>query len=411
MSVQPGDEFADTHPLPPPALPLAGAQGPAAMPPAIPSEPRPATIEFTGSGSEYFRIWIVNLLLILVTLSLYLPFARARRLRYFHANTLVHGHALGFHGDPWKMLRGHLLVIALFGSYALANRFSPSAGGIAVLVLAALWPALWHASMRFRLANTSWRGLRMRFTGSLGGAYLALLPALPVALVLAATAIAGQPGVEPSPALGVAVGLAFLAMLVLSPLALARTKRYQHSHYALAGETTAFTARIRSFYGLWLRTALVSLLPFAVMLVLIAAGMAVGMAGARGRAPSAAAIGMISVGVMLFYLLMFILMQPYFVSRLQNLVWGHTASPQVHFASALHLRRLSLLTLKNLVLMALTLGLYRPFAVVDTARLRLQSITVTLSGDVEQWIGAAPGGAHDAAGDAAGDLLGVDLGM
>lgn len=411
MSDRPDNDFADTQPLPPPTHPALSVPAAGAMPAPTGVMSSSATIEFTGSGSEYFRIWIVNLLLTLVTLSLYAPFARARRLRYFHANTRVHGHALGFHGDPWKMLRGHLLVLAFFGSYGLANRFSPTAGGVAVLVLAALWPALWHASMRFRLANTSWRGLRMRFSGSLGDAYLALLPALPVALVFAATAIAGQPGTEPSPKLGMAMGLAFLAMLVLSPLALARTKHYQHSHYALAGQATRFTARIRSFYGLWLRTTLVSLLPFAVMLVLIGAGMAIGMAGTRGRAPSAAAIGMISVGVLLFYLLLFILMQPYFVSRLQNLVWNHTASPQVRFASELRLRQLSLLTLKNLLLMGLTLGLYRPFAVVDTVRLRLQSITVTLGGDVEQWVGGQAGGGHDATGDAAGDLLGVDLGM
>jgi Bacterial protein of unknown function (DUF898) len=38
-------------------------------------------VRFTGSGSEYFRIWIVNLLLMLVTLSLYYPWAKVRRLR------------------------------------------------------------------------------------------------------------------------------------------------------------------------------------------------------------------------------------------------------------------------------------------------------------------------------------------
>ena len=34
-------------------------------------------ISFTGSGSEYFRIWIVNLLLTFVTLGLYYPWAKA----------------------------------------------------------------------------------------------------------------------------------------------------------------------------------------------------------------------------------------------------------------------------------------------------------------------------------------------
>ncbi len=46
-------------------------------------------IEFTGSGSEYFRIWIVNLLLMFVAFGLYDPWAKVQRLRYFYAHTLV----------------------------------------------------------------------------------------------------------------------------------------------------------------------------------------------------------------------------------------------------------------------------------------------------------------------------------
>ena len=41
---------------------------------------------------------------------------------------------------------------------------------VAGIALAALWPALWQSSLRFRLANTSWRGLRFRFTGDLADA-------------------------------------------------------------------------------------------------------------------------------------------------------------------------------------------------------------------------------------------------
>ena len=75
-----------------------------------PPAPQPLTIQFTGSGSEYFRIWIVNLLLIIVTLGIYFAWAKVRRLRYFMGNTLVDGQPLGFHGDPKKMFKGYLLV-------------------------------------------------------------------------------------------------------------------------------------------------------------------------------------------------------------------------------------------------------------------------------------------------------------
>ena len=39
-------------------------------------------IRFSGSGSEYFRIWIVNLLLTIVTLGIYYPWAKVRQTRY-----------------------------------------------------------------------------------------------------------------------------------------------------------------------------------------------------------------------------------------------------------------------------------------------------------------------------------------
>jgi uncharacterized membrane protein YjgN (DUF898 family) len=35
-------------------------------------------VEFSGSGGEYFRVWIVNVLLSVVTLGFYTPFARRR---------------------------------------------------------------------------------------------------------------------------------------------------------------------------------------------------------------------------------------------------------------------------------------------------------------------------------------------
>jgi Bacterial protein of unknown function (DUF898) len=38
---------------------------------------------FTGAGGEYFRIWIVNVMLSVVTFGIYSAWAKARRLQYF----------------------------------------------------------------------------------------------------------------------------------------------------------------------------------------------------------------------------------------------------------------------------------------------------------------------------------------
>ena len=143
----------------------SGLEAPGTIQAQHPEQHHLLPIEFTGSGSEYFRIWIVNVLLTLLSLGLYFPWAKVRRMRYFHANTLVGGDALDYHADPKKMFKGYVLVGLMFGLYSVAGSFSPMAGLVALLIVAALWPALFKSAMQFRLANTSWRGLRFAFEG------------------------------------------------------------------------------------------------------------------------------------------------------------------------------------------------------------------------------------------------------
>jgi uncharacterized membrane protein YjgN (DUF898 family) len=395
-------------------------------------EPQHLDIRFTGSGSEYFRIWIVNLLLSVVTLSLYLPFAKARRLAYFQGNTVVGGHALGFHGDPWKMFRGYLLVLALGITYSVGSRMSPVAAIVALAAMVMVWPALWRAAMQFRAANTSWRGVRMRFLGSLGGAYGAMLPAfLPAVFIVLASLTLGEarhPG-QPGPpgaaeqAMAMAIGLIMLASMALGPWFMARIKRYQHNHYGYAAEQTRLGASTIHFYGLALKmagvgllvTALALIIGFAVVavgggLALIAAVFSKGGPGEAGPGGMFAFV-MVIVAVGLFYLTLFSVSGPYLTSRTQNLVWGTTASAHLQFRSDLRFWPLLKVTLINLVLTVLTLGLYRPFAAVATARLRLQALSLVVSDDVNQWVQADASSMNDATGDLAGDFFGFDVGL
>lgn len=371
------------------------------------NEPEQAlALQFTGSGSEYFRIWVVNLLLSIVTLTLYTPFARARRLTYFYANTRVGGHALGFHGNPWKMLRGHLLVLALSGAYVLASTLSPLVGGVALLVFALVWPALWRASLQFRLANTSWRGLRMGFDGSLAGCYQAMAPfMLPsVLLGLAASLGAGLAVTDGQPPNTWVLALLAVPVLLL-PWGLALTKRYQHGGYTFASEAGRLDAGTAAFYLWALKVLGIALLLGAVVLGLF-------FAGATGGVKGAGVFSVVMVALaMLVYLLFFVLLGPYAVASLQNLVWGRTASRRLRFASHLRAWPYMLLTTKNLLLTALTLGLYRPFAAVAATRMRLQAVSVHARGDLDQWVERATRRSADVTADAAGDFFGIDLGL
>lgn len=387
----------------------------AAVSPSPDRGARVLDIRFTGSGSEYFRIWAVNLLLTLVTLGLYLPFAKARRIRYFYANTLVDGQALSFHGDPWKMFRGFLLLVLLMGSYSAAGHFSPVAAIVAFLILCAVWPALWRASLQFRLGNTSWRGLRMRFEGSLAGAYRACLPSyLPAIAIVVGVTLMGPEAAEPgsegaglTPAVMLyAVGA--LCMVLLAPWSLALFKRYQHNGYRIAGQHSRVQLSGGQVYLLALKLVGMSLLPLAltVAIIAVAAGAAKFMGLPRGLAAA-----VLTAGIVLGYVVYFAMMAPYGAARLQNLVWSGTRSEALVFHSRLSFRALFGLTLKNWVLTLLTLGLYRPFAAVATARLRLEVVGVDCDGDPLDWVAAANTGHEDATGDIAGDFFGIDMGL
>ncbi len=380
--------------------------------------PRQLRIQFSASGSEYFRIWIVNLLLIVVTLGFYLPFAKARRLRYFYANTAIAGEPLAFHGDPWKMFRGYLLMLVLFAAYGLSGHVSGWATLIAFLILGLLWPALWRSSLRFRLANTSWRGLRFGFQGTLAGAYQAMLPFfVPGLIVVAASAWALDGVAQDDQAamaagmakMGIWFGLAGLLSLLLLPWAFWLLKRYQHAGYRYANQQARFEVGAWAFYKLGLKIIGLSLLAFGSFFLL----MMVMLPAAGSLLRGAGQAGAVGVGLLfaVAYVTLLSLIGAYMAARLQNLCWKGTSSQALRFDSQLGVTPLTSLMMKNLLLIVITLGLYRPFAVVAVARMRLQAVSVDSLEDPDGWHVAALRDGESASGEMAGDFFGFDLGL
>jgi uncharacterized membrane protein YjgN (DUF898 family) len=69
-------------------------------------------------------------------------------------------------------------------------------------------------------------------------------------------------------------------------------------------------------------------------------------------------------------------------ARLQNLLWTGTRSQQLVFLSRLSARSLGWLNLKSGLLTIVTLGMYRPFAVVASTRLKLHAVRIGQYGDL-----------------------------
>ena len=384
---------------------MPSGAGDSSAPPQEAPSVRRLDLRFTGSGSEYFRIWIVNLLLTLVTLTLYWPFARARRLVYFHRNTLLGTDALGFHADPWKMFRGYLLMLALGGVYWGVSRFVPALKWLPLLVMAALWPLLWRSSLFFRLSNTSWRGVRFGFAGSVGMAYRVMLPLLlPMMLLVLAGSFVEAPDLAQKSWIQtffVLTGGLTVVFLLGLPWLMARLSAYQHSGYVFTRERSSLETKqiIGGLYLIGLK-----IFGIALLLVLLAGLLAAAAGAGAGKSGVLVILG-------LFYVVIPLVLLPYFQARVQNLLWGQTRSEQIEIHSELHFTDLFKVNALNWLLIVVTLGLYWPFAAVRTARVRLQALAVEVHGDVDTWVAEAPQRPGGVLGDAAGDALGLDMGL
>ncbi|ABS26862.1 YjgN family protein [Anaeromyxobacter sp. Fw109-5] len=378
--------------------------------PAPPPRPQPLPIRFTGSGGEYFRIWIVNLLLVLLTLGIWSAWAKVRKTRYFWSNTQLAGAAFQYHGSPGAILRGRLLAGAFFVAYSVAGRISVTAGLVAGAVLMLLAPWFFYKSMRFKLANTSWRGLRFGFDSTVGQAYAVLAPAVVLGVLFLGSLATMQriaPGEKPN---FVPVLLAELALFTLWPWLHARVKAYQHGRARYGNLAFELEPSTGAFYGVYGKTFLFALPLFVLFGIAIA-----GVFAATGRVedPGAVKRALVPIVVVTYAMLLvaYAFAGAFFTARLQRLVWTRTHGGPLRFSTSVTARGFMRVWLVNGVLTLLTVGMYWPWAAVAIARYRLECMTVEASAPVEAIAAGSLPAEGSATGEGAVDLFGWDLGL
>lgn len=131
--------------------------------------------EFNGRAGEFFRIWIVNVVLTMLTLGIYAAWAKVRTMRYFYGNTLLDGKPFDFTGNPIAILKGNLIFGGLFIIYIVSGAIFPPLALLVILVIMLLAPWLIQKAMRFRAHNTMHRNVRFNFRGTVSDAYTCFL--------------------------------------------------------------------------------------------------------------------------------------------------------------------------------------------------------------------------------------------
>lgn len=124
-------------------------------------------IVFSGKAGEYFRIWIVNVLLSIVTLGVYSAWAKVRRKRYFYGSTALAGSSFEYHADPKRILVGRIIVLVMYIVWLGISNFTPIVGGLILLVFVCIAPpVIINKSLKFNAVNSSYRNLRFNYSAS-----------------------------------------------------------------------------------------------------------------------------------------------------------------------------------------------------------------------------------------------------
>ncbi len=306
----------------------------------------PHLFTFTGSGSEYFRIWFVNLLLTLVTLGLFSPWAKVRSDHYFYANTWLDGHKFTYHADPWELMREWstpTLAALLWLNIYLCH---PMVAPLLAVAMLPIIPWLVVYSMRSRAKNSTYRYVQFHFDG---GYRDALGPFLlwPV--------------------------LALLSLGLLLPVAIYRQNAFLIGQSRFGKVRFSFNATLRHYYRLYLPP---------VLLVLTLAG-ALGYLYLQLPAPLSPQLRLLlPPGLVLGALLLV----TYLGAAGANLRYAGLSVEKQSFISRQRPLQLFVHRLKYLLLMLTTLGLAYPWLRVARARLRAESLALMAGQGFKEFI-------------------------
>ncbi|RXJ70549.1 hypothetical protein CS022_22980 [Veronia nyctiphanis] len=377
-------------------------------------------LAFHGRAGEFFGIWIVNIVLSVITLGIYSAWAKVRTKKYFYGNTELAGDRFDYHATPIQILIGRVIAFALFVTWIIVQNVSVTWTMIGLGAFLLALPLLARNNARFDARMTSYRNVRFNFTGSLVGAYIALLlrplllPAF-LAGIFYLSSLMGNIGI-------VFGGVCALVALVVGNAWIAQGTTSYFANGYLYGEQK-FNADITTgfFIKTYLLAALLSLglllvVGLTVFLLFSGAAMALFALFATGDTSAEGLNAAAVVGFFAIYGLFFLwglIVASFVAVRTRNYVFGqmHTQGEEsFQLGSEMTTGQYVWLTVSNFFAQVVTLGLARPWVLVRTTRY-LASVT-TVTGNMEALrVHDTADNADSALGDEVSQAFGVEIGL
>lgn len=359
---------------------------------------KPVELSFNGNAGEYFRIWIVNVLLSIVTLGVYSAWAKVRNKQYFYGNTLLDGSPFEYNASPMAILKGRMVVVAILIIYSITKYFYPLAEGLFLIAFFLALPWLVMRSMMFNARYSSYRNLNFSFEKNF------------------------------TSALKTFIGLGVLVPLTLGliyPYYMHAIQKYRVDNHGYGQFSFNFKSKVKSFYKYYL-------IAFFIMIAaIIAVGSVYGGAMAVFTAPNdpenmpelPSNVTTMIFGMMLIYFAAYFVAFAYIKTKVFNVVWdnttlnksvtGNTVAPNVPlmaFNGKLEFKKMFWIYFTNTVAIICSMGLLIPWAKVRLAKYRINNLNVSSIANLKV-ITAQQQDQVGTIGSEMGDILDIDIGM
>lgn len=339
-----------------PALPVTPAPEVPWWPTAPVDPPTPQfehRFVFDGQAGEYFRIWIVNLALTILTLGIYSAWAKVRTQRYFYGNTRLAGVPFEYLAKPLPILKGRLIAISIFVAYVVASQSSIILQLLLLLVLVVATPWLLVLGMVFRARYSAWRGLTFRFVPDYAEAYIRyMVMLLPLILTLG----------------------------LLYPWIQGKQKQFVVENHRYGGSWFRFLLDPGKFYIPYLIAWGVMTAWFMGVMMLMAGAMAAS-AVSSGTPDKESFMWITYVFITISYAGYFVVLA-FLKASLINLFYNHVELDGRRLQSRLRGKQLLWLYFSNTVAILLSLGLMIPWAMVRLARYRAECMSLFAMDDL-----------------------------
>ncbi len=357
-----------------------------------PIEPDYLPLKFSGSAKEYFRIWIVNLCLSLLTAGIFSAWAKVRKKRYFYSNLTLDGTSFQYLAKPIPILKGRVIAAVLFllyySSSHLLTVLFPYVLGAGIVI--APWVIVRSAA--FNARYSAYRNMNFRFEGS----------------YMEALKVISAWGIIPAIVIGTmfnwwgkywAAGVFYALFGLLFPWWLRRLKHFIVTKTSYGGRFGQFGATGGQFFKVY----------FVAGLIVAGFGIITGIAGAV----IFSVLENIQYASLFFIIPVYagyVLAFAYVQANITNTVWNQIDLGPVRFQSTLKSYDLSKLYLTNALGIIASAGLLIPWAVIRTLRYRADHTKVMHEAELTDFRGSEAATVQ-AAGAEVGEFFDMDLSL